>query len=213
MTEIALSRLHYPVTTLGPGKRIGVWLQGCSIKCPGCISTDTWENGVGKIKLRSVVAALRKLAPNCDGLTISGGEPFDQSETLASLLSQWRSFSQRTVFVFTGYELQQISSWLESYPGLIDAIMTGPFRSDYSQTKALRGSDNQTLNILTEAGKEFRHYDRPLDKNDKKLDVMFDENGHAWFAGIPLRGDLGGIRRLLSSSGHIVEMSDRAPRR
>lgn len=43
--RMILSRLHFPVTTLGPGRRIGVWFQGCSIRCAGCISRDTWETG------------------------------------------------------------------------------------------------------------------------------------------------------------------------
>ena len=41
MTMLALSRMHFPVTTLGPGNRIGIWVQGCTIRCPGCVSADT----------------------------------------------------------------------------------------------------------------------------------------------------------------------------
>ncbi|HSV19446.1 MAG TPA: 4Fe-4S cluster-binding domain-containing protein, partial [Casimicrobiaceae bacterium] len=40
---IELNKAHWPVTVLGPGKRIGLWLQGCSIHCPGCVSQDTWS--------------------------------------------------------------------------------------------------------------------------------------------------------------------------
>ena len=39
---IYLNKAHYPVTTLGPGRRIGLWLQGCTLACPGCVSRDTW---------------------------------------------------------------------------------------------------------------------------------------------------------------------------
>jgi anaerobic ribonucleoside-triphosphate reductase activating protein len=38
--KIAVSKAHYPVTVLGPGKRIGIWL-GCRIQCKGCVSQDT----------------------------------------------------------------------------------------------------------------------------------------------------------------------------
>ncbi len=41
--NILLNKAHFPVTVLGPGRRIGIWLQGCSIGCAGCISQDTWE--------------------------------------------------------------------------------------------------------------------------------------------------------------------------
>ncbi|WP_461325238.1 4Fe-4S cluster-binding domain-containing protein [Bradyrhizobium diazoefficiens] len=46
--RISVSRIHFPVTTLGPGRRLGIWFQGCSIRCPGCISMDTWMEGAGK---------------------------------------------------------------------------------------------------------------------------------------------------------------------
>ena len=39
---IRLNKAHYPVTALGPGRRIGLWLQGCALACPGCISQDSW---------------------------------------------------------------------------------------------------------------------------------------------------------------------------
>jgi anaerobic ribonucleoside-triphosphate reductase activating protein len=42
MQILYLNKAHYPVTTLGPGRRIGLWLQGCGLGCPGCLSQDTW---------------------------------------------------------------------------------------------------------------------------------------------------------------------------
>jgi len=36
VTAIAISRAHFPISTLGPGLRLGVWMQGCSIRCKGC---------------------------------------------------------------------------------------------------------------------------------------------------------------------------------
>lgn len=212
MTGIALSRLHFPVTTLGPGQRVGLWFQGCSIQCPGCISADTWDPNAGHVAFGAVADALIRLAPGADGLTVSGGEPFDQPEALAEILSIWRAYSSRSIFLFTGYDYAQISPWLLAHPGLVDAVMTGPFRSDLSQTRALRGSDNQALHILTEAGAEFLTYERPADATDRRLDVMFDDEGHAWFAGIPARGDLARLRRALGAAGHVAETSDRMPR-
>ena len=34
---------HFPVTALGPGPRLGLWVQGCHLACPGCMSRDTWD--------------------------------------------------------------------------------------------------------------------------------------------------------------------------
>lgn len=206
--KVNVSRLHYPVTTLGPGRRIGLWMQGCSIRCPGCISVDTWEAGRGKCELSAVLDELRRHADEADGLTVSGGEPFDQPEALSAILHAWSTMSEGAVLVFTGNEREAVAPWLADNPGLIDALVTGPFRSDRPQTLALRGSDNQELHILTSAGEKFRAFDRSVDDADRRLDVMFDAEGSAWFAGIPARGDLGRLRRAMSAAGHRIKTSD-----
>jgi anaerobic ribonucleoside-triphosphate reductase activating protein len=208
MMQAAVSRLHFPITTLGPGRRIGLWLQGCSIRCPGCISLDTWEPGLGMIPLPSLLARLTELSADADGLTVSGGEPFEQPEILGAVLRHWRRISPRSVLVFSGREIDELMPWLVANEGLIDALVTGPFRSELAQTIALRGSDNQELHLLTQLGCELAEFERPLVDADRKLDVMFDEQGHAWFAGIPARGDLGRLRRALAASGHSITTSD-----
>jgi anaerobic ribonucleoside-triphosphate reductase activating protein len=200
--NVAISRLHFPVTTLGPGRRIGLWFQGCSIRCPGCISVDTWEAGVGIVDVSIVYDDLDRHVQAADGLTVSGGEPFEQPKSLALVLAHWRARSKGSVLVFTGYEFDKISEWLNENPTLIDAVVTGPFRSDLPQTLAMRGSDNQRLHILSDLGREMLEYDRNITDADRRLDVMFDENGHAWMAGIPARGDLARLRRALNTAGH-----------
>ena len=39
-----ISRLAHPVTNLGHGVRAGIWTQGCTIGCPGCMARDTWPH-------------------------------------------------------------------------------------------------------------------------------------------------------------------------
>lgn len=204
----AVSRLHFPVTTLGPGRRIGLWLQGCSIRCPGCISVDTWQHGVELVPVSDVLDRITSLAAEAEGLTVSGGEPFDQPEALAAVLAGWRRVSDRSALVFTGREVAEVEPWLTAHPGLVDAVIDGPFRSDLPQTVALRGSDNQALHVLTPLGEELRAFDRPVEPADRRLDVMFDEAGDAWLAGIPARGDVGRLRRALAAAGHRAFTSD-----
>lgn len=205
--RVAVSRVHFPVTTLGPGRRVGVWLQGCSLRCSGCISVDTWDGGRGEVEVDDLLDAVAAYAAEADGLTVSGGEPFEQPEALAALLREWRRVSDRSTFVFTGHEFADVETWLEANPGLVDGLMTGPFRSDLPQTLALRGSDNQRLHVLTGLGAEFAAFDRLAAASDRRLDVMFDEDGEAWMAGIPARGDIGRLRRWLAAAGHRASTS------
>ena len=207
-TEIAVSRIHFPVTTLGPGCRVGIWLQGCSIRCPGCISSDTWAAGRGLTDVSDVLRTITRWMPNADGITISGGEPFDQPDALTSLLVGIRTLSAADILVFTGYPLEKIGPQLSLMNGLIDALVADPFDQTALQTLALRGSDNQRLVPLTALGRErFAEYDRCADARDQSLDIMFDANGEVWLAGIPARDDFLRLQRLLLDDGVDVTIS------
>lgn len=206
--KVAVSRLHFPVTALGPGQRVGLWFQGCSLRCPGCISVDTWDASLGGTTIAELLGAMEPLVLDASGLTVSGGEPFEQPAALAEVLRFWRRRSATSILVFTGYEIEDVAPWLGRNPGLVDGLMTGPYRSGLGQTIAMRGSDNQRLHKLTPLGQEFGAFDRPLTPADRTLDVMFDEDGAAWFAGIPAHGDFARLRRALSAAGHDVQTSD-----
>ena len=122
--KIALSRIHYPVRTLGPGARIGVWFQGCAIRCPGCVSMDTWAVGQHVTTLDEVKEGLLPFLAS-DGVTISGGEPFDQPEALldSSLRDVKQDDSNNEVAASGGGE--QIDDILD---GLVGAVV-GDFES------------------------------------------------------------------------------------
>lgn len=98
---ITLNKAHYPVTALGPGRRIGLWLQGCALSCPGYVSRDTWAFAEDRsLPLPALLSWCQDVASlGLDGVTISGGEPFAQPEALLALLeaiipepfkAQWR---------------------------------------------------------------------------------------------------------------------------
>ncbi len=206
--KVRLSRIHFPVTTLGPGRRIGVWLQGCSIRCPGCISVDTWDTALGETGVDQVLDAIAGWASHADGLTISGGEPLDQPEALAAILEGWRALARTSVLLFTGYEHSRFVRWQETHPDLVDAVVSGPYVREAGQSLALRGSDNQELYVLSQLGASVRSFERPRTEADRRLDVMFDNEGGAWFAGIPEPGDFLRLRRALAGAGHRTIMSD-----
>jgi anaerobic ribonucleoside-triphosphate reductase activating protein len=85
---LELNKAHWPVTVLGPGRRIGLWVQGCTIGCRGCVSQDTWPRDPRKrIAVPELLDWCRRTAKDGpDGITISGGEPFEQPAGLRALL-------------------------------------------------------------------------------------------------------------------------------
>ncbi|WP_202379450.1 4Fe-4S single cluster domain-containing protein [Mesorhizobium sp. 131-2-5] len=213
-TPLALSRLHFPVTTLGPGSRIGIWFQGCSIRCAGCISADTWALKKGMTTVEQVMEAVARWLLHADGITISGGEPFDQPDALETLLRTIRLASRLDVLVYSGYPLEVLEGRLRTMDGLIDALISDPYDVGSTQTLALRGSDNQRLNLFTELGKaRLASFERPIRPGERRLDMMVDPSGEVWMAGVPGKEDMNRLARLMASQGHRVETSqDRSNR-
>ncbi len=199
--KVAISRINYPVYALGPGKRVAIWFQGCSIRCKGCISVDTWDKTKNQIELTQVLELLAEWLPQADGLTISGGEPFDQTEQLKCILEAAKKHNSINTFVYTGRPFEDITQQLQDLNGLIDAIMTDPLDNSLPQTLPLRGSDNQRLFALTQTGLGIREYIENLSQDDLKvLDLSYSQN-EAYISGVTKRADIVKLVSNLKSQG------------
>ena len=96
--------------TLGPGKRFLIWLQGCDKRCPGCLSPDFQPKEAAYLIPVGNLLALVEEQKEIEGVTVSGGEPFLQSRTLAVFLKLIKE-RNLTVIVFSGYSLKELRSW------------------------------------------------------------------------------------------------------
>lgn len=203
-TSLRINRLHWPVTTLGYGKRIGIWFQGCSIHCPGCCSRDTWDSEAGSdITLEALLEWVSEHPMDeIDGFTISGGEPFDQSLDLKELLTQLRltycQGVQRDILVYSGYPMNTLSSRHKEIIELMDVLVSEPYLRG-RPIAPLRGSDNQRLRHLTTLGWE-RYPDNPDKNPPNNLQIHFDGTA-LWMIGIPKKGDLEKLQRQLVFKG------------
>ncbi|MGH3694541.1 MAG: 4Fe-4S cluster-binding domain-containing protein [Pseudonocardiaceae bacterium] len=206
--EVLISRLHHPVTALGPGRRAGIWLQGCSIRCRGCVSVDTWEpDGRAAVPVGDVLGWLAGLpAGEVDGVTISGGEPTDQPAALAELLSgiqAWRAarppeLPAADVLLFTG----RSPSWVErSAPEClagVDAVVAGPYVAGRAGSSPLRGSENQRLIAVTPLGQQrLAEYQASV---RARMQVEVTGEG-VWMIGIPLPGDMAAFQAATAARG------------
>ena len=136
-------------TNNGPGFRTSVWIQGCSIRCPGCHNVGLWENS-GGIPWRECFADLMsKLEkPHCDGLSILGGEPIklDDPEAINDLTSLCGEVKHNgiNIWLWTGYVWEQIKDL--AFIKYIDVLVDGPYKINLRDTSlAFRGSSNQRL--------------------------------------------------------------------
>ncbi len=46
---VNLFSLAWPVTSLGPGRRVVLWVAGCRKRCPGCISPEMQDPANGRL--------------------------------------------------------------------------------------------------------------------------------------------------------------------
>ena len=202
--RLHLSRLHFPVTTLGPGRRIGVWFQGCSLRCPGCVSVDTWATGRGATTLEELMASAGPWLPEANGVTISGGEPFEQPQALEGLLRELRGVAgpECDILVYSGYPWEKIAPQVTAWPGLIDVLISDPFVTGAGQTLAWRGSNNQRMHLLTSLGRlRYAEWvEAPRTALPQALDVFF-QDGEVWMAGIPAEGSIDALQAHLAEAG------------
>ena len=138
----------------GPGIRCCVWLQGCNRRCPGCYATDTWDSSPRQLMSADEIIGQALSHPDVEGITILGGEPFQQPEALASLTTKaWAN--GLTTIVFTGYTHEELlaadnAHWHETLQH-IDVLIDGPYiQALRSFSRPLVGSSNQRFIFLTE---------------------------------------------------------------
>jgi anaerobic ribonucleoside-triphosphate reductase activating protein len=207
---LKINKLHFPVTTLGYGHRVGIWTQGCSIRCPGCISRDTWESdSSSEIQIEGLLRAVGPWLKLADGVTISGGEPFDQPEALAAFLKLMRKVFSGDILAYSGYPHQRLFADYAETLKFVDVLISEPFDSAAGQTLALRGSDNQRIFLLTDLARARypSNLDRQLWGDERRLDVVVTGN-EVWMAGIPRIGDLARFREQLARRGFYSHSSD-----
>jgi anaerobic ribonucleoside-triphosphate reductase activating protein len=209
MQTIELNKAHWPVTVLGPGRRIGLWVQGCTIHCRGCVSQDTWPRDPKKaLPIAELVAWCKRVtAGDFDGVTVSGGEPFEQPQALVALLGalhRWRDEAQLDfdLLCYSGYPLKTLERKHAKALALLDAIIPEPYADALPIGHVWRGSRNQPLVPLSERGREryASYVDAPPDVTGKRMQAAV-EGGRVWMIGIPDRGDMQKVEALCASRG------------
>ena len=154
----------------GPGFRVTIWVSGCTHACPGCQNKHTWKYNQGhtlddmvpytnityKDKILNLIGD-----EHIDGVTISGGDPLDQSvqalEELAKFLSNIKKrYPEKSIWLYTGYFIEDLNNY--PYKEVIkncDVIIDGPYvKEKRNITIPFRGSTNQRIIDVQKSFKE-----------------------------------------------------------
>jgi anaerobic ribonucleoside-triphosphate reductase activating protein len=196
------------VDTLGPGRRSVVWVQGCTIHCPGCIVPEMWGPVAGEW-MDPADLADRLLGPDpTASLTVSGGEPTEQPHAVAALLAAARRMG-RTTWVYTGRVLEDLLD--EDDPSVlemlahVDVLVDGRFEQSLAASLQYRGSSNQRILRLTDAI-DVTEFD--VDPGGR-VSIRVDGVGGLVVIGIPPPEFLNRLRTGLVARG--VSVSPREP--
>lgn len=131
----------------GPGIRYGVFVQGCPHNCPGCHNQKSHKFGIGKDKNIEEIYNNILAAPSTQGVTFSGGEPFEQAEGLAELARMLKAKGYN-IWCYSGYTYEQLLTKKGAIKLLdkIDVLVDGKFDQSKKSMDALyRGSTNQRI--------------------------------------------------------------------
>ena len=141
----------------GPGARFVVWLQGCTLACPGCFNPGTHAAGGREVEVEELADQLARAAAgggggggSVEGLSLSGGEPLQQAAGAAALLEAARGLGLSTL-AFSGYTLDEIRALPEGPAVLarLDVLIDGRYVAGARLATGLRGSANQRIHLLT----------------------------------------------------------------
>lgn len=149
-------RLAAPVTkdsiVDGPGLRMVIWTQGCVHHCRGCHNPETHSlTGGIEVDTTSIVAEMERIKLH-RGITLSGGEPFLQTEALIHIAHRAKQLGL-DVWCYTGFTWEQLNNRsAANYQSnlkllqYIDVLVDGKFMLPMRQPGLrFRGSANQRL--------------------------------------------------------------------
>jgi anaerobic ribonucleoside-triphosphate reductase activating protein len=134
----------------GPGLRAVVWFQGCTLGCPGCFNRDAQALDAGQERDTALMMADIGAVTDIEGVTFSGGEPFQQPEALLEL-SQSAQALGLSVVIFSGYTLNAIQEQPLGPAILnhVDTLIAGSYDAARHNPRGLIGSNNQQVHHLS----------------------------------------------------------------
>ncbi len=151
MSRIKLSGIEPESIVDGPGFRFVLFTQGCRHNCEGCHNPQTHDPEGGYFEETDNLIPQIQKNPLIKGITLSGGEPFDQAEALLDFAEKVRALGY-SIFAYSGYTFEQLleggktrEAWIKLLE-MCDTLVDGRFEiSQRSLELVFRGSRNQRI--------------------------------------------------------------------
>lgn len=134
----------------GPGVRTTIFLTGCTLNCKNCFNKEYQNFHFGKVfddkAFDEVMNCLSDA--NISGLSVLGGEPFDNLAGLKEFITKVRAMSEKDIWIYSGYTFEELLEKDGAMDVLknIDVLVDGRFVEDLKDLKLkFRGSSNQRI--------------------------------------------------------------------
>lgn len=143
----------------GTGVRTVLFVSGCRNRCKDCFQPETWSFDYGKpFNAEIEDEIIESLKPNyIRGLTLLGGDPFEQENQKALLPFVRRVRKEcpgKDIWAYTGYVLERdlvpggvrFTEDTEELLSMIDILVDGPFVAELKDISLqFKGSSNQRV--------------------------------------------------------------------
>ena len=164
----------------GYGKRFVVWVQGCNRRCEGCFNQDMLSfDGGYAISAESLFSSV-PLGDVC-GVSVSGGEPFEQSDELVHFFSLAHKAGLDTL-AYSGYTYDELMRKPAAAAALrvTDILIDGAYEKDNPPIFSWTGSGNQRVYHLIDG----KIKSEASNAGGGDGEIIIDKNGNVVATGI-----------------------------
>lgn len=127
------------------GFTLSIFFSGCSHKCNGCFSPQTWNYDAGdEYSLEDLKQII--LESRHKNVSLIGGDPFFHlnRKEVVELIEWVKVATTKKIYVWTGYTKSEVQGWVD--PEVIDYLIDGKFELALKDIRlTLRGSSNQKI--------------------------------------------------------------------
>lgn len=165
----------------GPGLRFVIWVQGCSLGCPGCWNQNMWSSAPNRLIPRYDLLEWIIGQRGIKGVTLLGGEPLQQLEDTLWLLKEVKKTDLDTM-VYTGYEMDEIKACPQKSSVLehTDILVAGRYEENCRNIGLKwRGSENQKIRCLS------TRYESHLFDDQNEVEIYIESDGSMAVTGYP----------------------------
>lgn len=178
-------RIHNFIETTsvnGPDNRFGLWVQGCNLNCPSCFNPKTHSFNSGSIYQIDEIFQMIISVKGIEGVSISGGEPFLQSNALLELITMIKKKTNLSILIFSGFNLEELKNDKTSNKTLklIDILIAGRYDENCKINNPLLSSSNQKIHFFSN-----RYSINDIHSSD--TEIIIDNQGNLILSGVGVK--------------------------